>query len=293
MILQFKYILKSMRLRHWIKNILIFAGLIFSLNLFDIALLVKVVVGFILFGLGASSIYIFNDLQDSQKDRIHPEKCKRPLASGDLRATNAYVSLVFLMAVSLIGAYLMDYTFLLILFVYMVMNVAYSLKIKHVVILDVMCISFGFVFRVLAGTALVGVSPSDWLIICTTTLSLFLGFSKRRHELILIGSNAMNHRKVLTDYSITFLDQMISVATACTVMSYALYTIADDTVTRFGTRNLVFTIPFVIYGIYRYLYLIHRKDMGGNPTKALISDFPMILNGLIWLVIVLWIIYHE
>ena len=122
------------------------------------------------------------------------------------------------------------------------MNIAYSIKIKHLVILDVMCIAFGFVLRVLAGTALAGVQPSDWLIICTITISLFLGFSKRRHELALIGNNANNHRKVLTDYSVTFLDQMIAVATACTVMSYALYTIADETVARFGTRNLLFTL---------------------------------------------------
>ena len=293
MMLQLAYILESMRFRHWIKNILIFAGLIFSLNLFDSVLLAKVFVGFILFGLGASSIYILNDIQDREKDKEHPEKSKRPLASGSLRAANAYMASIFLSVVSLTGAYFVDTVFFLILFTYLAVNVGYSLAIKHVVILDVMCISFGFVLRVLAGTALVGVSPSDWLIICTITLSLFLGFSKRRQELVLIGTEAVNHRRVLTDYNVAFLDQMISVATACTVMSYALYTIADETVTRFGTRNLVFTIPFVIYGIYRYLYLIHQKEMGSNPTHTLISDLPMILNGLFWLVAVLLIIYCK
>jgi 4-hydroxybenzoate polyprenyltransferase len=171
------------------------------------------------------------------------------------------------------------------------MNLAYTIKLKQLVILDVMCIAFGFLFRVLAGTALAGVRPSDWIIICTVTLSLFLGFSKRRHELALIGSNAMNHRKVLVDYSITFLDQMIAIATACTVMSYALYTIADETVARFGTKNLVFTIPFVIYGIYRYLYLIHQKEIGGNPTSAVLTDLPLLVNGLLWMAVTLFIIY--
>jgi 4-hydroxybenzoate polyprenyltransferase len=171
------------------------------------------------------------------------------------------------------------------------MNIAYTIKIKHVVILDVICIAFGFVFRVLAGTTLAGVTPSDWLIICTITLSLFLGFSKRRDELASLGANATNHRKVLTDYSIGFLDQMIAVATACTVMSYALYTIADETIARFGTRNLVFTIPFVIYGIYRYLYLIHQKKTGGNPTTALFTDLPLLFAGFLWLATVVLIVY--
>ncbi len=171
------------------------------------------------------------------------------------------------------------------------MIIAYTIKIKHLVILDVMCIAFGFVFRVFAGTTLAGVWPSDWLIICTITISLFLGFSKRRHELSIINPRAQSHRKVLADYSITFLDQMIAVATACTVMSYALYTIADETVARFGTRNLVLTIPFVIYGMYRYLYLIYEKEIGGNPTSAVLTDKPLLINGFLWFVVIIFIIY--
>lgn len=291
MVSDIKHIIFSMRAKQWIKNVFIFTGLIFSLNLFNIHLLAKVFAGFILFSLGASSIYIFNDIQDIKKDRDHPEKCKRPLASGSLRVTKAYAASLVLAVISLVGAFLVDQMFFAILAAYIVMNTAYSIKIKHLVILDVMCIAFGFVFRVLAGSELAGVSPSDWLIICTITLSLFLGFSKRRQELALVGADATNHRRVLTDYSIAFLDQMIAVATACTVMSYALYTIADETVARFGTRNLVFTIPFVIYGIYRYLYLIHRKEMGGNPTKALVSDPALVLNGILWLGAVIFIVY--
>jgi 4-hydroxybenzoate polyprenyltransferase len=280
-----------MRPRQWLKNAFIFAGLIFSRNLSDVHLLVKVIVGFSLFCLAASSIYIFNDIKDMKKDKEHPEKCKRPIAMGLLQLKKAYAASAVLAIIALIGSFLVDLTFFAILSAYVAMNVAYSIKIKHIVILDVMCIAFGFVLRVIAGTALVDVRPSDWLIICTITLSLFLGFSKRRHEVILIGHEATNHRKVLTDYSITFLDQMIAVATACTVMSYALYTIEDETVAKFGTSNLVFTIPFVIYGIYRYLYLIHRKETGGNPTSTVLTDLPLFLNGILWLGVVIFIIY--
>jgi len=280
-----------MRPNQWLKNVFIFAGLIFSRNLFDVHLLTKVIAGFILFCLGASSIYIFNDIKDIKKDKEHPEKCNRPISMGLLPLKKAYAASAVLAITALTGSFLVDLSFFIILSTYIVMNTAYSIKIKHVVILDVMCIAFGFVLRVFAGTVLAGVSPSDWLILCTICISLFLGFSKRRQELILIGSNSQNHRNVLADYSLTFLDQMISIATACTVMSYALYTISNDTIDRFGTRNLVFTIPFVIYGIYRYMYLIHQKQMGGNPSNIVLTDFPLLLNGLLWFAALIFIIY--
>ncbi len=280
-----------MRPKQWVKNLFIFVGLIFSHNLFDISLLIRVIVGFGLFCLAASSIYIFNDIRDLEKDKEHPDKLKRPLAAGYLKVNKAYAASMVMAIIALLGALLLDLTFFLILAGYVFMNVAYTIKIKQIVILDVMCIAFGFVFRVLAGTTLAGVRPSDWLIICTITVSIFLASSKRRHEFTLFEASGNNHRKVLSEYSTHFLDQMISVATACTLMSYALYTIADETVTRFGTRNLIFTLPFVIYGIYRYLYLIHQKKMGGNPTSALLEDFPLFLNGLLWLGAVIFIIY--
>jgi 4-hydroxybenzoate polyprenyltransferase len=181
--------------------------------------------------------------------------------------------------------------FFAILLSYFVINLAYTLKIKKMVILDIMCIASGFVLRVLAGTELAEVRPSDWLILCTIMLSLFLGFSKRRHELAVIGTEAPVHRKVLAEYSLSFLDQMIAVATACTVMSYALYTVSPQTVSNFGSRNLVFSIPFVIYGIYRYLYLIHRKKLGGNPTREVVSDLPLLINALLWALLVVLVIY--
>lgn len=284
-------ILVSMRPQQWVKNVFIFAGLVFSHNLLDIHLLGRVIAGFGLFCLMSSGIYMFNDIMDIKADRVHPEKCRRPIASGHLQVSTAINATVIMAATALAGGFLLDRSFFWILLGYAVMNVAYSVKIKQLVILDVMCIAFGFLFRVVAGTGLAGVQPSDWLILCTITLSLFLGFSKRRHELALIGTKSGNHRKVLGDYSIVFLDQLIAVATACTVMSYALYTIADETVARFGTRNLVFTIPFVIYGVYRYLYLIHQRKTGGNPATATLTDVPLVLNGLLWLVVVILIIY--
>ena len=280
-----------MRPRQWVKNMFVFAGLIFSHNLFDIYLLTRVTGGFCLFCLAASSIYIFNDIMDLEKDKKHPEKCKRPLAAGHLKIKIAYGASVVLAIGALLGAMLLGTTFFFILAAYVLMNIAYTIKIKQVVILDVFCLASGFVFRVIAGTSLADVKPSDWLIICTMTISIFLGLSKRRHELTLFGTNANNHREVLADYTINFLDQMISVATACTLMSYALYTISDETVARFGTKNLIFTIPFVIYGIYRYLYLIHQRQMGGNPTSALLTDFPLFLNGLLWLGTIILLIY--
>ena len=280
-----------MRPSQWAKNILIFAGLIFSRNLFNALVFWKVFAGFSVFCLAAGSIYLFNDIKDLERDREHPEKSRRPLASGKLRIETAYTAMAIAVFVALIGAFVLDRTFLAIIIAYLIINLVYTIKIKHVVILDVMCIAFGFVLRVFAGTALANVEITDWLIICTITLSLFLGFSKRRHEIASLQTGQSNHREVLSEYSIQFLDQMIAVATACSAMSYALYTISDETVARFQTRNLVYTIPFVFYGIYRYLYLIHQKKAGGDPTSALLRDKPLLVNNIFWLIVVLIIIY--
>ena len=291
MIQKFKHLIVSMRPGQWTKNLFIFAGLIFSGNLFHPEILIRVSSGFILFSLVASSIYIFNDIIDMEYDRAHPEKKDRPLAAGLLSVPVAYSGAVILATAGLIGALTLDRGFFAILISYLIINFAYTIKIKQMVILDIMCISSGFVLRVLAGTELAEVMPSDWLILCTIMLSLFLGFSKRRHELVVTGAKALTHRKVLGEYSLSFLDQMIAVATACTVMSYALYTVSPQTVYRFGTRNLVFSIPFVIYGIYRYLYLIHQKNKGGNPTGELVRDFPLLINAFLWALVVVLIIY--
>lgn len=286
-----KFILISMRPRQWVKNTFLFSGLVFSRNLFQAELLMKVSAGFILFCLAASSIYIFNDIQDRESDRKHPNKRWRPLALGNLQVTKAYFVSTIMAMVALVFASVLDLTFFAILMTYILLNLAYTLKLKQVVILDIMCIAFGFVLRILAGTTLAGIIPSDWLIVCTMTISLFLGFSKRRNELALIASNADNQRKVLEDYSIPFLDQMIAMVTACTVMSYILYTVSGETVARFGTRNLIFTIPFVLFGIFRYLYLIYHKRMIEEPTDLILRDLLSLFNIFLWLGMVIFIIY--
>ena len=291
MVSKLKHVVVSMRPGQWFKNLFIFAGLISSGNLFHPEVLIRVGSGFILFSLVASSIYIFNDVMDVEYDRAHPEKKSRPVAAGLLSVPAAHAGAIVFAAAGLIGALTLDRVFFAILLSYLIINFAYTIKIKKMVILDIMCISSGFVLRVLAGTELAEVTPSDWLILCTITLSLFLGFSKRRHELAVTGAKAVSHRKVLGEYSLSFLDQMIAVATACTVMSYALYTVSPQTVYRFGTRNLVFSIPFVIYGIYRYLYLIHQKNLGGNPSRELVRDLPLLINALLWALVVVLIIY--
>ena len=281
----------TLRPRQWVKNVFLFVGLVFSQNLFQIDLFIKVCEGFLVFCLAASSIYVFNDIHDRESDRRHPEKYRRPLAQGSLLVSEAYMVSMVLAAVALMLAFMMDRTFLLILLAYFVLNLAYSLKIKQVVILDIMFIASGFVLRILAGTTLAGVNPSDWLVICTITLSLFLGFSKRRNELVLMGENAGTQRKVLKEYSIHFLDQMISMVTACTVMSYILYTVSPETVGRFGTKNLMFSIPFALFGVFRYLYLIYLKKKMGDPIDLILKDFPFLLNILLWISAVMIIIY--
>ena len=288
-----RYIWRSMRPHQWVKNVFLFAGLLFSKNIHNPLLFLNVIAGFIVFSLAASSIYILNDIIDIENDRRHPEKKKRPLASGQLSERSAWAAAVILALLSVFSAFLIDRQFFIIVVIYIVINIFYTMRLKNLVILDVMCIASGFVLRVLAGTALAGVETSDWLIICTITLSLFLGFSKRRHEIALIGNNAENHRQVLAHYSLPFLDQMIAVATACTVIAYALYTVSEETITRFGTRNLIFTLPFVLYGIYRYLYLIHERKSGGNPTSAVLHDRPLLFNCLLWVAVIFVIIYYP
>ena len=273
------------------KNLFVYTGLIFSRNLMDPHLLVKVTIGFGLFSLMASSMYLFNDIRDVPNDRNHPEKQYRPIAAGKVKILAAYVVVAAFGVISLVAAFWLDPKFSAILAIYGAVNVAYSIRLKHVAIVDIMIIAFGFVLRVIAGTMLTGVSPSDWLIICTMTFSLFLGFSKRRLELVLAEDNAGDQRLVLDNYSLPFLDQMISVVTGCTVISYALYTVASETIARFATRNLVFTIPFVLYGVFRYLYLVYHRPSGENPTEIVLKDLPLLVNLGLWFMVVLIVIY--
>jgi len=284
-------IVKTLRIKQWIKNLIIFAPLIFSQNVFDTILLLKRVLAFVLFCLISGAAYILNDLKDLEEDRLHPLKSKRPLASGRLKKSQALFSFFFLVIICLTGAFLINISFFMALGVYVVLQVSYSFWLKHVVILDVFLIAAGFFIRVIAGGLVIEVQISPWLIICTILLALFLALSKRRHELVLLNESAEIHRPILKEYNPHLLDQMIAVVTASTVISYCLYTISSETIEKFGTKNLIFTVPFVLYGIFRYLYLVHQKKEGGSPEVLVITDKPLLIDIFLWIATAALIIY--
>lgn len=280
-----------MRPEQWIKNLFVFTPLLFSKNLFNIVKDVQALVGFIIFCTITGCTYIINDLIDLEKDKLHPIKSQRPLTSGKLRKKTAGIVVVFLCCAGFSLAFLMNTLLGVIVLVYFLLNIGYSMYLKNIVIIDVVTIAAGFVLRVVGGAVIISVTASQWLILCTILLSLFLGFSKRRHELILLESTAMNHRKVLEHYSPYFLDQMISVVTASTLICYALYTMSKETMEKLGTSKLIYTIPFVLYGIFRYLYLVHQKEKGGSPTEVMLTDKPMIINVMLWIITSVIFIY--
>jgi len=279
----FKDILISIRPAHWVKNLVVFAALIFAQVYMIPGKVYLAIVAFIAFNLGTSAVYLINDIFDRENDKMHPVKSNRPIAAGRISAPSAtIIAMIFLLASILTAFYINNIT-MIALIVYIALNLAYSAVLKHLVIIDVMTIATGFVLRAAAGGFAIGVPVSAWLLVCTILLALFLGFGKRRHELTLLTENAAVHRKSLEHYSTPFLDQMISVVTASTVVAYAFYTLSPEVVEKFGTHWLSLTIPFVLYGIFRYLYLIFHKEMGGSPTKLLLTDPPLILCVILWL----------
>jgi 4-hydroxybenzoate polyprenyltransferase len=286
-------IFKSLRPQQWIKNLFIFAPLIFSRNIFNGPLLVKTIEAFAAFCLISSAHYIFNDLRDLEEDRWHPVKSKRPLASGRLQKGPAVVALLVFGAAGLALAAAINVPFLLIAAGYLVLQATYSMWLKHVVILDVFVVAAGFLIRVVAGGLAIKVEISSWLLICTILLALFLAMGKRRYELVLLDKDAASHRPILKEYNTYLLDQMISVVTASTLLAYCLYTISAETVAKFGTRNLIFTVPFVLYGIFRYLYLIHQKAEGGTPEALIIRDKPLLLDIFLWIAAAALILHFK
>jgi 4-hydroxybenzoate polyprenyltransferase len=286
-------IFKSLRPQQWIKNLFIFAPLIFSRNILNQPLFFKTVAAFAAFCLISSAHYIFNDLRDIEEDRRHPLKSKRPLASGRLKKGPAVVAMILIGAAGLALAASIGRPFLIIAASYLVLQTAYSMWLKHVVILDVFVIAAGFLIRVVAGGLAIQVEISSWLLICTILLSLFLAMGKRRYELVLLDKDAASHRPILKEYNTYLLDQMISVVTASTLLAYCLYTISAETVAKFGTRNLIFTVPFVLYGIFRYLYLIHQKAEGGTPEALIIRDKPLLADIFLWIVAAALILHFK
>ncbi|MBP1684093.1 MAG: Decaprenyl-phosphate phosphoribosyltransferase [Deltaproteobacteria bacterium] len=284
-------VVSLLRPTQWSKNAVLFAALMFSKHLFNLDAVVVVSLGFVAFCALASGTYVMNDLWDCDRDREHPLKSLRPLPSGRVRRGTAVAMAVGLVVVGLAGTALLSRWFGVLAGLYFLLQLAYTFWLKEVVILDVMAIASGFVIRAVAGGVIIAVPVSPWLIICTFLLALFLGFSKRRHELILLEARAIDHRASLKEYSPYFLDQMIAVVTASTVVAYAIYTVSPEVREKLGTDKLYLTIPFVLFGIFRYLYLVHQREEGGNPTQLLLSDQPLLLDVLLWIVTAALLLY--
>jgi len=286
-------ILKSMRpIEALLKNGFVVSALIFGQKAQDTDAVSKIIAAYVVFWLVSCCVYIINDLLDRKSDSKHPAKKSRPIASGELGAGNAIFFVVVVLAASLGYAAAFLPTFTIVVTVYLGLNIAYSLYLKHLVIVDAMVVALGFLLRVYGGATAIGVAVQPWLLVSTLLLALLLAFTKRRHELALLGEEAAKaHRGVLSRYSVLFLDQIIAVVTAATLITYSLYTIEPETAAKFGTHKLPYTIPFVLYGIFRYLYLVYKKEGGGHVGRTLITDIPLLVDIFLWGVSILFVIY--
>jgi 4-hydroxybenzoate polyprenyltransferase len=285
-------LLISLRPGQWTKNLLVFAGLLFAKRLFDPAAVADAMAAFTIFCALSGAVYLVNDILDREIDRRHPTKARRPIASGALPVGVAASTSAVLTGSGLLGAFVINSKFGWVAAGYLALQVLYSAKLKHIVILDVLTIAIGFVLRAVGGAFAIDVEISQWLLVCTILLALFIALAKRRHELVLLADGATGHRPILGEYSAYLLDQMISVVTASTLVAYIFYTISPETQEKFGTALLELTIPFPIYGIFRYLYLVHRRDGGGSPAELLLTDRPLLACVALWAASVAFIIYR-
>ncbi len=283
-------LLKTMRPRQWTKNLFIFAALVFDKQLFIPASLLRTIAGFVLFCLISSAVYIFNDLADVEADREHPEKRKRPIPSGQLPVRVAWVAGIVLVVLSIGLGYLLSPRFAAVVTTYLLLFLAYSKWLKHILIVDVLILAAGFVLRVVAGVTLIHVVRfSPWLYVVMTLLALYLGFGKRRAELALLSDDAGTHRKVLHGYTIPLLDQYIVIVSATTIVAYSFYTFSAPNVP--SNHSMMLSIPFVVYAIFRYLYLVQVKEGGGEPEEILLTDRPFQVGLLLWALVVLIVFY--
>jgi 4-hydroxybenzoate polyprenyltransferase len=286
--------IRLIRPKQWLKNLFVFAPLIFARELFLIDADLIAVRAFLAFCFTASAIYIINDMADAEADRAHPEKRHRPIASGEVSPREALVLLSALIILTVVVVAGMDPRFITILAAYFLFNLAYSFRLKEVLLLDVFIVAAGFMFRVLGGAYAIDVRVSSWLVLCSLFISLFLGFAKRRGELAVAPvPEGGAGRKVLRLYSMEFIDQLLTIAAAGTVISYALYTVAPGTIETFGTEKLIYTTVFVLYGVFRYIYLIQTTSKAENPTNAVTSDLPIIVTGLLWILSCVVLIYSA
>ena len=284
-------LIRSLRPSQWTKNLIVFGPLIFARRLHEPSAVLLSFAAFATFCALSGVVYLVNDIMDREADRQHPLKRNRPIASGDLPVSLAAATAVILGASALLFAFSVRFEFGLVAAAYLALLALYSGPLKHVVIIDVLTIAIGFVLRAVAGAVVIGVEISHWLLIVTILGALFLAMSKRRHELVLLGDAATNHRPILQEYSPYLLDQMIAVVTASTLVAYAFYTVSPETIQKFGTNKLGLTLPFLLYGIFRYLYLVHQKEGGGSPSDTLLNDRPLLTCVALWAMAVVVIVY--
>jgi 4-hydroxybenzoate polyprenyltransferase len=281
----------SLRPGQWTKNLFVLAGLLFGRRLLDPASVLLASAAFAIFCTLSSAVYLFNDVVDREADRVHPLKGTRPIASGALSPGLALITALILSVAGTGGAFLLRPLLGVVAASYLLLLIAYSMFLKNIVIVDVLTIAAGFVLRAVAGAVAVTVPISQWLLVCTTLLALFLVLSKRRHELTLLAGEATEHRRILQEYTPYLLDQMVGVVTASTLVAYAIYATSAETAERLGTDRLGLTIPFVLYGIFRYLYLVHQKRGGGSPAELLLADRPLLVCVGLWAATVVFILY--
>ncbi len=279
--------IKQLRPKQWTKNLLVFAALIFTIPNVSLDMFYLALVGFVLFSLVSGGVYILNDWVDLEQDRLHPDKKNRPMASGELPPVLALTGGAIILPLSLIISFYINFNFGLILSLYFILNIAYSFYLKNLVIIDVMVIASGFVLRAAGGAFVIEVPITPWFIICTALLALFLAISKRRQELVVSSIGEGEHRTVLGSYSINLLDEMNSIVTTATIISYALFTFTSG-----HTINLMWTIPLVIYGIFRYLYLIHVENQGEQPDEILLRDKPILITVALYTLAVVVILLY-
>jgi 4-hydroxybenzoate polyprenyltransferase len=285
------HLLIALRPWQWTKNLLVFAGLLFGMQLLVPRAVVRAIAAFVIFCALSGVVYLINDIADRDSDRRHPLKAQRPIASGALAVSTAVSAAIVIGAAALAGAAALGTPFLLVAISYLALQALYSGPLKHVVIIDVLTLSIGFVLRAVAGAVAVNVQFSHWLLVCTILLALFVALAKRRHELVLLAGDASSHRPILGEYSPYLLDQMIAMVTASTLIAYIVYTVSPETQQKFGTEWLGLTIPFPLYGIFRYLYLVHRREGGGSPADLLLTDRPLLICVALWALAVAIIIY--
>ena len=283
----------ALRPKQWLKNAFVFAPVVFASDLFVSRAMLRAAAAFGIFCAISSSTYLLNDVLDREADRQHPLKRYRAIASGRVSPAVALAAAAVLAVAGLAAGAALGAAFSAVVLAYLVVMTGYTLYFKHSVILDVMFLAAGFVLRVGAGAVAVPVPASEWLLLCTLLLALFLGFSKRRHELTLLEAGASNHRRVLVHYSADLLDQMIVIVATAAILCYILYTVWPATIEKFGSNHLIYTVPFVIYGIFRYFYLIHQRQAGGDPTDSLLTDPPLIFDVLLWAAVAVVVIYFR